>query len=85
LRLSAVTIAELHHGVAVAPDPLSQMTRRRRVQAVLDRFEVLPFDVGAAEYYGALAALAGATAELAGERIARSRSEPDNEVRTGRR
>lgn len=57
VAVSAVTIAELHYGVAVATDPLRQMARRRRVQAVLDRFEVLSFDVKAAEYYGALAGL----------------------------
>lgn len=57
VAVSAVTIGELHYGVAVAPDPLTQMARRRRVQAILDRFEVLPFDVSAAEYYGALAGL----------------------------
>ena len=33
------------------------MSRRRRVQAILDRFEVLSFDVTTAEYYGALAGL----------------------------
>ncbi len=57
VALSAVTIGELHYGVTAAPDPLTQMYRRRRVQATLDRFEVLPFDVEAAEYYGTLAAL----------------------------
>ncbi len=57
VAVSAVTIGELQYGVAVAPDPLTQMARRRRVQAILDRFEVLPFDVGVAEYYGALAGL----------------------------
>lgn len=57
VAVSAVTIGELQYGVAVAPDPLRQMARRRRVQAVLDRFEVLSFDVDAADYYGALAGL----------------------------
>lgn len=57
VALSAVTIGELHYGVSAAPDPLTQMYRRRRVQATLDRFDVLPFDVEAAEYYGTLAAL----------------------------
>ena len=33
------------------------MSRRRRVQAILDRFEVLSFDVTTADYYGALAGL----------------------------
>ena len=41
VAVSAVTIAELQYGVAVASDPLTQMFRRRRVQAILDRFEVL--------------------------------------------
>ena len=57
VAISAVTIAELQYGVAVASDPLTQMSRRRRVQAILDRFEVLSFDVTTAEYYGALAGL----------------------------
>jgi predicted nucleic acid-binding protein len=57
VAVSAVTIAELQYGVAVASNPLAQMSRRRRVQAILDRFEVLPFDVTTAEYYGALAGL----------------------------
>ncbi len=57
VAVSAVTIGELHYGVLAASDPLTQMHRRRRVQAVLDHFEVLPFDAGVAEYYGTLAAL----------------------------
>lgn len=57
VALSAVSIGELHYGVTAAPDPLTQMYRRRRVQAALDRFEVLSFDAEAAEYYGTLAAL----------------------------
>lgn len=57
VAVSAVTIAELQYGVAVASDPLIQMSRRRRVQTILDRFEVLSFDVTTAEYYGALAGL----------------------------
>lgn len=57
VAVSAVTIGELHFGVTAAANPLIQMFRRQRVQATLDRFEVLPFDVAAAEYYGTLAAL----------------------------
>ncbi len=57
VAVSAVTIGELQYGVSAAADPLTQMSRRRRVQATLDRFEVLSFDVAAAEYFGALAAL----------------------------
>ena len=57
VAVSAVTIAELQYGVAVASDPMTQLSRRRRVQAILDRFEVLSFDVTTAEYFGALASL----------------------------
>ncbi len=57
VAVSAVTIAELQYGVAAAGDPLTQMARRRRVQAIVARFDVLSFDVTTAEYYGALAGL----------------------------
>lgn len=57
VAVSAVTVAELHYGVTAAADPLVQLYRRLRVQAVLDQFDVLSFDVATAEYYGALAAL----------------------------
>ena len=57
VAVSAVTVGELQYGVTAAADPLTQMYRRQRVQATLDQFDVLPFDVTTAEYYGALAAL----------------------------
>lgn len=57
VAVSAVTMAELQFGVTAATDPLTQMHRRRRVQAVLEHFDVLSFDVSTAEYYGALASL----------------------------
>ena len=57
VAVSAVTLGELHYGVTVAADPLMQMYRRQRVQAILDQFDVLSFDATTAEYYGALAAL----------------------------
>lgn len=57
VAVSAVTIGELQYGVIAAGDPLTQMSRRRRVEAILERFEVLSFDVITAEYYGALASL----------------------------
>lgn len=41
VAVSAVTIGELQYGVTSTVDPLAQMYRRRRVQAILDRFEVL--------------------------------------------
>lgn len=57
VAVPAVALGELHFGVTAAEDPLMQMHRRRRVQAILDRFEVLPFDAETAEYYGVLASL----------------------------
>ena len=57
VAVSAVTIGELQYGVTSTVDPLAQMYRRRRVQAILDRFEVLPFDVITAEHYAVLATL----------------------------
>ena len=57
VAVSAVTLAELHYGVTAAADPVMQMYRRQRVQAIIEQFEVLPFDAVTAEYYGALAGL----------------------------
>lgn len=57
VAVSAVSIGELQYGVTAASDPLTQLSRRRRVQAILERFDVLSFDVITAEYYGALANL----------------------------
>lgn len=58
VAVSAVTIAVLHFGVTATADPLVQLHRRRRVQAILDHLGVLPFDVDVAPYYGTLATLA---------------------------
>lgn len=57
LAVSVMTIGELQYGITAVPDPLEQTRRRQRIQAVLDQFDVLPFDVPTAEYYGALATL----------------------------
>lgn len=57
LAVSVMTIGELQYGVTAATDPLEQTRRRQRVQYTLERFDVLPFDVPTAEYYGAMATL----------------------------
>lgn len=57
LAVSVMTIGELQYGITAATDPLEQTRRRQRIQAVLDQFDVLPFDVPTAEYYGALTTL----------------------------
>ena len=57
LAVSVIAIGELQYGITAATDPLEQTRRRQRVQHVLDEFDVLPFDVPTAEYYGAMATL----------------------------
>lgn len=57
LAVSVIAIGELQYGITSATDPLEQIRRRQRVQSILDQFDVLPFDVPTAEYYGALATL----------------------------
>ncbi|MGQ0779352.1 MAG: type II toxin-antitoxin system VapC family toxin [Pseudonocardiales bacterium] len=54
VSVSAVTLGELHCGVAVTDDPVAVLQRRKRIETVLQRFDVLPFDVEAAEQYGLL-------------------------------
>lgn len=55
VAISAITVAELEYGVGSAADPLERQRRRRRVQVVLDTFEVMPFDLACAMSYGLLA------------------------------
>jgi toxin FitB len=57
LAVSVITIAELQYGITASADPLEQIRRRQRIHAVLDQFDVLPFDIPTADYYGALATL----------------------------
>jgi predicted nucleic acid-binding protein len=57
LAVSVITIAELQYGITATADPLEQIRRRQWIHAVLDQFDVLPFDIPTAEYYGALATL----------------------------
>jgi predicted nucleic acid-binding protein len=55
LAVSAISVGELHYGISACDDAVEQLRRRRRIHVVLDRYDVLPFDTVAAEYYGALA------------------------------
>lgn len=57
LAVSVIAIAELQYGVTAANDPLVQSRRRQRIQDILDQFDVLPFDLATAEYYGVMATL----------------------------
>jgi predicted nucleic acid-binding protein len=55
--ISAVTMAELHFGAALARDPLEASVRSERIAALRSWARPLPFDAAAAEKYGDLAAL----------------------------
>lgn len=57
VAVSVIAIGELHYGVTATPDPLEQTRRRQRIQDILDAFDVLPFDLPTATYYGTVATL----------------------------
>lgn len=54
--ISAITLAELTQGVAMAKDPTTAVARSQMLSDVDGRFDPLPFDAGAARRYGALVA-----------------------------
>ncbi len=55
--LTAVSLAELQQGVAMARDPLIRAARMEKLGAAVADFEPLPFDGDAAARYGTLVAL----------------------------
>ncbi|SDD01129.1 hypothetical protein SAMN05216174_106223 [Actinokineospora iranica] len=56
-EITAVTMAELHQGVAMAKDPLTRAVRTEKLGAAIVEFDPLPFDAEAATRYGTLVAL----------------------------
>jgi toxin FitB len=56
-ELTAITMAELHQGVAMAKDAASRAARTEKLGAAIIEFEPLPFDGQAAARYGTLVAL----------------------------
>lgn len=56
-ELTAVTLAELHQGVAMAKDPFTRAARSEVLGAAVAEFAPLPFDGDAAARYGTLVAL----------------------------
>ncbi|WP_405060524.1 type II toxin-antitoxin system VapC family toxin [Kribbella sp. NBC_01505] len=56
-ELTAVTLAELHQGVAMAKDPFSRAARTEVLGAAVAEFDPLPFDGDAAARYGSLVSL----------------------------
>jgi toxin FitB len=55
--ISVVSLTELHFGVLVARDDETRALRVRRLGAVEEHFDALPFDAGAARECGRLHAL----------------------------
>ena len=53
--VSAITLAELAYGLHT-PDPLVNAAREQRYHWIINTFDVVPFDTGAARAYGALCA-----------------------------
>ncbi len=58
--ISVVSLTELHFGVLVAHDDEVRALRMRRLGAIEDRFDALPFDAAAARECGRLHALVAA-------------------------
>ena len=56
-ELTAVTMAELHQGVAMARDPAVRARRTEKLAAAILDFAPLPFDGDAAARFGSLVAL----------------------------
>ncbi|MER6667475.1 type II toxin-antitoxin system VapC family toxin [Amycolatopsis japonica] len=56
-ELTAITMVELHQGVAMAKDPAVRAARTEKLGAAIVDFAPLPFDGDAAARYGTLVAL----------------------------
>ncbi len=57
-EITAVTLAELHQGIAIAKDTATRAARMEKLGAAVADFDTLPFDGEAAARYGTLVALA---------------------------
>ena len=56
LAISSASLAELHFGVLVTPDPNVRAERLRRLSELQRKFDALPIDENVATSYGQLAA-----------------------------
>ncbi|MFG3341754.1 type II toxin-antitoxin system VapC family toxin [Glycomyces sp. NPDC048151] len=56
-ELTAITLTELHQGIAMAPTVGKRAVRLEVLNAAIDEFDPLPYDGEAASRYGTLAAL----------------------------
>lgn len=56
-EITAITLAELNQGVAMAKNPVTRAERSEQLGAAIVEFDPLPFDEAAATRYGTLVAL----------------------------
>lgn len=56
-QISAVTLAELHQGVAMARNATTRAARLEQLDAAVTEFDALPFDSHTAGRYGTLVSL----------------------------
>jgi predicted nucleic acid-binding protein len=56
-EITAITLAELHQGVAMAKSAAVRAARLEKLGSAVGDFEPLPFDADAASRYGSLVAL----------------------------
>ncbi|ATE52186.1 type II toxin-antitoxin system VapC family toxin [Actinosynnema pretiosum] len=56
-ELTAITLAELHQGVAMAKDPITRAVRTEQLGAAIVEFDALVFDDRAAARFGTLVTL----------------------------
>jgi toxin FitB len=56
-ELTAITLADLHQGVAMAKDAQTRAARMEKLEAAIADFDPLPFDGDAAVRYGTLVTL----------------------------
>ncbi|MGS2806429.1 type II toxin-antitoxin system VapC family toxin [Nocardia sp. MW-W600-9] len=59
-EITAITLAELNQGVAMAKDPVIRAARSEQLGAAIVEFDPLPFDEAAATRYATLVALTSA-------------------------
>ncbi|WP_067451718.1 type II toxin-antitoxin system VapC family toxin [Nocardia alba] len=56
-EITAITLAELNQGVAMAKNPVARAERSEQLGAAIMEFDPMPFDEAAATRYGTLVAL----------------------------
>ncbi|MFC9876869.1 type II toxin-antitoxin system VapC family toxin [Nocardia salmonicida] len=56
-EITAITLAELNQGVAMAKNPVARAERSEQLGAAIIEFDPIPFDEAAATRYGTLVAL----------------------------